>query len=105
MSIKKIKQIKIGPAVYNVKLKKKDNVPGGGGHFHWDKPFEIKISKSLNRQNQLIFLMHEITHAILQQWNISLKEAAEESICDIMANAIIMIIKENPDLLEVIKEI
>ena len=49
-------------------------------------------------------LIHEILHGIMYQWNTNLTEKEEEKVCTTIANGLITVIRDNPWLLNYIKE-
>ena len=49
-------------------------------------------------------LLHETLHAIMYQWHTDLNEKDEEKVCSTVSNGLITVMRDNPWLLDYLKE-
>jgi Zn-dependent peptidase ImmA (M78 family) len=69
------------------------------GEFHCDKN-EITLDKSLDTQQLLNTIIHEINHLLCDEYKLELSAKAEELVCNSLANGMCHILYQNPELLE-----
>ena len=69
------------------------------GEFHCDKN-EITLDKSLDTQQLLNTIIHEINHLLCDEYKLELSAKAEELVCNSLANGMRHILYQNPELLE-----
>jgi Zn-dependent peptidase ImmA (M78 family) len=69
------------------------------GEFHCDKN-EITLDKSLDTQQLLNTIIHEINHLLCDEYKLELSAKAEELVCNSLANGMCHILYQNQELLE-----
>ena len=69
------------------------------GEFHCDKN-EITLDKSLDTQQLLNTIIHEINHLLCDEYKLDLSAKAEELVCNSLANGLCHILSQNQELLE-----
>ena len=69
------------------------------GEFHCDKN-EITLDKSLDTQQLLNTIIHEINHLLCDEYKLELSAKAEELVCNSLANGLCHILYQNQELLE-----
>ena len=98
-----IDKIKIGGIIFKIKCVKKligaNNVKYDGWVKH--SKSHIKIEKNLEIQCYLQTLFHEIFHAIFTH----LGREDDEKTVDSLAYSMLQVLRDNPQLLEAIKEL
>ena len=102
-NIKLPKSVKIGPHTYNIK---EDLPPEGGLYGSFQSEEGIRLDPrmaSLSHKQEVI--LHEILHSIVLNFIPQLKdEEAEEQIVTVMANSLVLVLKDNPELVEFLTE-
>ena len=96
-----IKEIKIGSRVYQINEKSDFKNPNLWGEILY-REREIYIKPELCDDEKAITLMHEVLHGAL--FYIGSKLQKNEEIISGMANVMVMIIRENPELIKYITE-
>lgn len=100
------KSLRIGP--YDIKIKSFEHAQalavGRYGEFS-SVELTIRVDFLINPIKSLNTLLHEINHALAWISGITFESADEEAIVQIMANGWVQIYRDNPELLEYIREV
>jgi len=65
---------------------------------------KIKILNSLSKEKQKWVLMHEIMHGIMYERHLEDNKTTDETVLDELASAFIALIRDNPELIKLLKE-
>ncbi len=101
------KKIKIGYADFNISFFNKPPKDGFVSNMGetWVQGHNIRINENQNYEECVNTIIHEILHAISYMWYINFKtDSEEERIVSMFANALTTVFKDNPELIDWIKE-
>jgi|688.fasta_scaffold1251107_1 hypothetical protein len=108
-------RVKIGPQTYKIEFRDpaKDGMLNDGSHgYTLDMGNLIVVSKTIDLSKQRITLLHEILHAckfVFEGYSGGKKEITDQEELEhyyiaIYENALIMVLQDNPDLIEWLSE-
>lgn len=99
-----ITKVKIDTVIYDVEVTAELIIVDGReckGSIAYDEN-KIKISNSIGAGQAKVTLMHEIMHGMIFERGISLKESSEETSVDELGKAMLQVIRDNPQLIELL---
>lgn len=103
------KQVKIGPQIYNIEFRdsKTDGMLNDSNYgYTLDTGNLIVVATNLSLSKQQVTLMHEILHAMRMTFENGMPkkkadyEEWEHFFIGVYENAILMMLRDNPDLVE-----